>query len=108
MTEASMTLAEWCAHRRVCRSMFYALEKQGRAPRTHRVGVKRLISAGHAEWLRAREAESARLWREWPLQKRRSRPPQGRWAGSKIVIGFAARSVRKIILPLSKIKPVTA
>jgi predicted DNA-binding transcriptional regulator AlpA len=60
MTEASMTLAEWCAHRRVCRSMFYALEKQGRAPRTHRVGVKRLISAeADAEWLRAREAESA-------------------------------------------------
>ena len=61
MTEASMTLAEWCAHRRVCRSMFYALEKQGRAPRTHRVGVKRLISAeADAEWLRAREAEVRR------------------------------------------------
>jgi hypothetical protein len=57
----SFTIAEWCAHRRVSRGMFYKLEKQGQAPRTHNAGVKRLISAqADAEWLAAREAEAER------------------------------------------------
>ena len=56
----SFTIAEWCAHRKVSRSMFYKLESQGRAPRTHNIGVRRLISPeADAEWLRQREAESA-------------------------------------------------
>ena len=57
---ASMTLAEWCEHRRISRAMFYVLEKRRKAPRTYNVGSKRLISAeADDEWLRAREAESA-------------------------------------------------
>ena len=39
---------------------FYKLDEQGLAPKTHNVGVKRLISPeADAEWLRAREAEAA-------------------------------------------------
>ena len=37
--------------------MFYKLDDQGLAPKTHRVGVKRLISPqADAEWLQQREA----------------------------------------------------
>ena len=55
--DQSRTIAEWCAHRRVSRSMFYNLDKEGLAPKTHRVGVKRLISPqADAEWLQQREA----------------------------------------------------
>ena len=40
--------------------MFYKLREKGKAPRTHRAGVKHLISPdADAEWLRAREAEAA-------------------------------------------------
>lgn len=56
----SYTLNEWCEARRISRAMFYVLDKQGLAPRTHHVGVKRLISPeADAEWLRQREEESA-------------------------------------------------
>jgi hypothetical protein len=41
--------------------MFYKLSAEGKAPVTHRAGVKRLISGeSDADWLREREAESAR------------------------------------------------
>ena len=57
MQASSLTIAEWCAHRRVSRSMFYKLDAEGLAPRTHNVGVKRLISPqADAEWLQQREA----------------------------------------------------
>jgi hypothetical protein len=54
----SFTIGEWCDYRRISRAMFYELDKQGLAPKTHNVGVKRLIS-GEADiaWVRAREAE---------------------------------------------------
>jgi predicted DNA-binding transcriptional regulator AlpA len=56
----SFTINEWCALRKVSRGMFYKLADRGQAPRTHNVGVKRLISPdADAEWLRRREAESA-------------------------------------------------
>jgi predicted DNA-binding transcriptional regulator AlpA len=59
MEASSLTIAEWCAHRRVSRSMFYKLDAEGLAPRTHNVGVKRLISPqADADWLRQREAAS--------------------------------------------------
>ena len=55
--DQSRTIAEWCAHRRVSRSMLYNLDKAGLAPKTHNVGVKRLISPqADAEWLQQREA----------------------------------------------------
>ena len=55
----SFTLAEWCAHRKVSRRMFYELKRQGLAPRTHNAGIKVLISSeADREWLAAREAEA--------------------------------------------------
>jgi predicted DNA-binding transcriptional regulator AlpA len=56
----SFTIPEWCVTRRVSRSMFYKLRKQGRAPRTHSAGAKQLISPeADAAWLAEREAEAA-------------------------------------------------
>jgi hypothetical protein len=58
--QPSFTIAEWCVHRKVSRSMFYKLDAQGLTPKTHSVGVRRLISPeADAEWLRQREEESA-------------------------------------------------
>jgi hypothetical protein len=57
--QPSFTISEWCAHRKVSRSMFYKLGP--RAPKTHNVGTSRRISAeADAEWLRQREEEAAR------------------------------------------------
>lgn len=57
----SMTVAEWCAHRRLSRSMLYKLWAEGRGPAAYRVGSRRLISAeADAAWLREREAEALR------------------------------------------------
>jgi predicted DNA-binding transcriptional regulator AlpA len=58
--QPSFTVPEWCAHRKVSRSMFYKMASEGWAPRTYNVGVSRRISPeADAEWLRQREAESA-------------------------------------------------
>ena len=55
----SFTIPEWCAHRKVSRSMFYKLESQGLAPTTYNVGTSRRISPdADAAWLRQREKES--------------------------------------------------
>ena len=57
MENKSFTLAAWCAHRAVSRSMFYKLKSQGLAPRIHRVGDKVLVSAlADRDWLAEREA----------------------------------------------------
>jgi hypothetical protein len=57
----SLTIVEWCLLRKVSRSMFYKLEAKGLTPKTHNVGVKRLISPeADAAWLRQREEASAR------------------------------------------------
>jgi hypothetical protein len=57
--QASYTLDEWCARRRISRAMFYKLDQQGLAPKSHYAGARRLISdQADAEWLAAREAES--------------------------------------------------
>jgi hypothetical protein len=56
---ASFTIKEWCEYRRISPAMFYKLAEQGLAPKTHNVGVKRLISdEADISWVRAREAES--------------------------------------------------
>jgi len=56
----SFTILEWCAYRRISRAMFYKLAAAGDAPRTHRAGNKRLISAeADADWLRDREEAAA-------------------------------------------------
>jgi hypothetical protein len=62
MIENSFSLAEWCAARRISRSMLYKLRAQGLAPRTHKAGDKLLVSAAaDREWLTSREAEAAQV-----------------------------------------------
>jgi predicted DNA-binding transcriptional regulator AlpA len=57
--EGSYGLDEWCVRRRISRAMFYKLAAQGLAPKTHKVGARRLISAeADLAWVRAREAEN--------------------------------------------------
>ena len=55
----SFTIKEWCQHRRISVAYFYELDKINKAPESHYVGSKRLIS-GEADvaWVRAREAET--------------------------------------------------
>jgi hypothetical protein len=56
----SYTINQWCEWRQISRAMFYKLEAQGLAPRTHNAGKKRLISEeADADWLRQREAATA-------------------------------------------------
>lgn len=60
--QPSFTIPQWCAHRKVSRSMFYKLRGVGKAPRTHSVGTRQLISTeADAEWLCEREAASAEI-----------------------------------------------
>jgi hypothetical protein len=59
--DRSFTLREWCEHRRISVEMFYKLRTQGKAPRVHKAGTKNLISPqADAEWIRQREAETAK------------------------------------------------
>lgn len=60
MANSSFTIREWCALRKVSRSKFYELDRDGKGPRTHNAGVKRLISPqADQDWIREREAEAA-------------------------------------------------
>jgi hypothetical protein len=55
----SFSVEAWCKHRGLSRSMFYLLDKQGKAPRTYSVGKLRFITAeSDLAWLRDREAEA--------------------------------------------------
>ena len=57
---ASMSIEEWCAHRRVSRAAFYKMAKADLAPATYYVGSRRYVSAeADARWLAAREATAA-------------------------------------------------
>jgi predicted DNA-binding transcriptional regulator AlpA len=60
---SSKTIAKFCAdHGPMSRSMFYKLERQGRAPDTFNIGSTRRISDEAEErWLREREAEAAEV-----------------------------------------------
>jgi hypothetical protein len=56
---ASFSISQWCERRGISVPMYYKLAKLGRAPLTHSVGARRLISAeADSAWVRAREAES--------------------------------------------------
>ena len=56
----SMTLTEWCEHRRVSRASYYKLKDQGLMPKTYRVGTKLFISAeADRAWLAEREGVAA-------------------------------------------------
>lgn len=54
---ASFTIKEWCEYRRISEAMFFKLDQQGLAPRTHYAGRRRLISGeADQDWVHAREA----------------------------------------------------
>jgi hypothetical protein len=56
------TLSDWLKKRNFSRSFFYVLRAQGKAPRHYYAGkVVRITPEADAEWLKAREAESAAL-----------------------------------------------
>jgi hypothetical protein len=58
--QAVFTIKEFCDRYRIATSFYFKLQKQGRGPRTMRLGSKVLISAQAAsEWAAAIEAESA-------------------------------------------------
>jgi hypothetical protein len=57
---SSKTIQQWCDSHHISRGMFYILDARGEAPRTFNAGKCRRISdEADAEWVRAREAESA-------------------------------------------------
>ncbi|MGA7534737.1 MAG: hypothetical protein WBW27_22935, partial [Pseudolabrys sp.] len=54
---ASFTIKEWCEYRRISAAMFFNLDQQGLAPRTHYAGRRRLNSGeADEDWVHAREA----------------------------------------------------
>jgi hypothetical protein len=56
----AMTVAEWCAARRLSKPMFYKLLRTGRAPVTYLVGTRRFIShEADAAWQAAQESQLA-------------------------------------------------
>jgi predicted DNA-binding transcriptional regulator AlpA len=60
MSEQSDTVVAWCTRRQISRSMFYKLQREGKAPRTYRIGARQYISSeADREWRQQREAEAA-------------------------------------------------
>ena len=54
---AALGISEFCAAHSISRSSYYNLVREGRAPRTFRVGTKVLISVeAAAEWRRSMES----------------------------------------------------
>lgn len=56
----ALSIPEFCKSHGISVAMFYILDKDGKTPRTMRVGARRLISEeAAADWRRAMEAEAA-------------------------------------------------
>lgn len=45
----SYTIKEFCSAFRISRSFFYKLQKQGKAPRTYKLGTRTFVSVEAAE-----------------------------------------------------------
>jgi hypothetical protein len=57
--QAVFTIKEFCDRYRIATSFYFKLQKQGKGPRTMRIGSKVLITAeAAADWAAAIEAES--------------------------------------------------
>ena len=53
------SIPEWCELRRVCRATYYNRKKLGRAPRSIKIGNKRIITAEEdAAWVQREIAET--------------------------------------------------
>lgn len=60
MQLGASSIARFCEDNDISRSTFYKLDSAGKAPRTFRVGRRRLVSDEAAiEWRRERERETA-------------------------------------------------
>lgn len=51
MSKSAFTIPDWCKDNSISRAMFYKLAAEGLAPRTMKIGRKRLISVeAAADW----------------------------------------------------------
>jgi len=59
-TKPVSTIAQFCDDHDISRTTFYELERTGKAPRTMKVGRRKLISQeAQADWRRTMEEENA-------------------------------------------------
>ena len=59
MTDASLTIAEFCAAEKISRAKLYLLWREGKGLRWFNIGVtKRISHEARQEWRRALEAEA--------------------------------------------------
>jgi predicted DNA-binding transcriptional regulator AlpA len=60
MEVQAMSVIDFCDRHSISRPMLYKLLREGKGPRTMRIGSRQYISAeAAADWRRAREAEEA-------------------------------------------------
>lgn len=56
----SYTIEQFCQRQNISRAYFYILANEGKAPRSFKLGrTTRISEAAVAEWIAAREAETA-------------------------------------------------
>jgi hypothetical protein len=55
----ALTIPQFCEAHNISEAFYYALQKQGKAPRSMRVGRRRLISLEEAAKWRAQQVEAA-------------------------------------------------
>jgi hypothetical protein len=55
----ALTIAEFCESHGISQAFFYLLQKQGKGPRTMRVGRRRLISMEEAQRWREKRTAAA-------------------------------------------------
>ena len=94
----SYSIDQWCDRRGFSRGTFYNLERRGQAPRTFRVGTRRIISkTADEEWLREREAaepeESAHFVTVEPRSRATSKSCRARDNCAAPIVRKMARSV---------------
>lgn len=58
----SLTISEFCTAQKISRAYFYILARDGKAPRSFKLGKTTRISEDAVrEWIAAREAETAQV-----------------------------------------------
>lgn len=56
----SFTIDGWCIHHNCSRGSYYNLKRQGKAPRSYKIGnSERITTEADLEWVAEREAEAA-------------------------------------------------
>src|SRR5262249_14271965 len=93
MAEPSLTLREWCDLRKISKTGFYELKRQGRAPQTHTVSIKphggaKLLISPEAACVVARAPSRGRDPQAEQHHLKRNAAPRGggsqfRWAANQ-------------------------